>query len=61
MRNNECRMQNEENLRFSILHSAFCVLHSPVMKILTAQHMQNVDRRATDRFAIPLREWGMAA
>ena len=31
------------------------------MKILTAQHMQNVDRRATDRFAIPLREWGMAA
>src|SRR6266545_1678104 len=46
-------MQNEENLRFSILHSAFCVLHSPVMKILTAQQMQNVDRRATERFAIP--------
>src|SRR5437016_5851245 len=52
MQNAECRSENEETY-FSILHSAFCVLHSPAMKILTAQQMQAVDRRATERFAIP--------
>jgi hypothetical protein len=38
MQNAECRIENEESrlLVFSILHSAFCVLHSCFMKILTA-------------------------
>src|SRR6266581_7839053 len=54
MQNAERRMQNEERgIAFSILRSAFCVLHSGFMKILTSDQMKNIDRRATDRFAIP--------
>src|SRR5947208_14725933 len=55
MQNAECRIENEESrpFFFPILRSAFCVLHSGFMKILTAEQMKNVDRRATDRFAIP--------
>src|SRR5439155_16118663 len=53
MQNAECRIENEEHSPFSILPSAFCILHSVIMKILTAEQMRNVDRRATDRFGIP--------
>ena len=53
MQNAECRIENEEHSPFSILRSAFCILHATIMKILTAEQMKNVDRRATDRFGIP--------
>src|SRR5436190_15575590 len=37
-----------------IQHSTFNIQHSPFpMKILTAQQMQSIDKRATARFAIP--------
>ena len=39
MQNAERRIENEETANFSILHSAFCVLHSSDLQHNLSQHV----------------------